>query len=102
LRDTAATHTSQALRSIPQLFDFIGVPTGIPLDLKRSGAGKSRKRNIEDIGVIEKEIFEHSFENGKIIPKQRKYWDVKADGIILVSVRLGNKTPNQSPAADQR
>ncbi len=47
------------------------------------------KRNIEDIGVIEKEIFEHTYENGTLSPKQEKYWDVRADGTMLVSLRFG-------------
>lgn len=47
------------------------------------------KRNIEDIGVIEKEIFEHTYENGKLSPKQGKYWDVRPDGTMLVSLRVG-------------
>jgi hypothetical protein len=47
------------------------------------------KRNIEDIGAIEKEIFEHTYENGTLSPKQEKYWDVRPDGTMLVSLRFG-------------
>lgn len=47
------------------------------------------KRNIEDIGVVEKEIFEHFFDRGKLIPKQPKYWDVDANGTVAVSIRFG-------------
>lgn len=47
------------------------------------------KRNIEDIGAIEKEIFEHTYENGTLTPKQEKYWDVRPDGTMLVSLRFG-------------
>ena len=47
------------------------------------------KRNIEDICTIEKEIFEHTYEHGMISPKQEKYWDVRDDGTILVSLRFG-------------
>jgi glycerol uptake facilitator-like aquaporin len=47
------------------------------------------RRNIEDIVVIEKEIFEHSYENGKINPKQKKYWDISVQGTVLVSLRPG-------------
>jgi len=47
------------------------------------------RRNIEDISAIEKEVFEHSYENGKINPKQGKYWDVTPQGTILVSLRPG-------------
>lgn len=47
------------------------------------------KRNIEDIASIEKEIFEHSYQDGKISPKQEKYWDVTPQGTILVNLRPG-------------
>ncbi len=47
------------------------------------------RRNIEDIAVIEKEIFEHTYANDKLFPKQKKYWDIKPDGTILVSLRFG-------------
>jgi hypothetical protein len=47
------------------------------------------KRNIEDIAVLEKEIFDHTFHEGKLIPKQPKYWDVNANGTTLASIRFG-------------
>lgn len=47
------------------------------------------KRNIEDIAAIEKEIFEHSYQEGKLSPKYEQYWDVKADGTMLVNLRFG-------------
>ncbi len=47
------------------------------------------KRNIEDIVVIEKEIFEHTFEGGRIIFKQERYWDVSPEGKVHVSLRFG-------------
>lgn len=47
------------------------------------------KRNIEDIASIETEIFEHSYLDGKISPKQEKYWDVTPQGTILVNLRPG-------------
>ncbi|MBE0621982.1 MAG: hypothetical protein IH605_15420 [Burkholderiales bacterium] len=47
------------------------------------------RRNIEDVTLVEKEIFEHSYENGKLFPKQRKYWDIRPDGTMLVNLRFG-------------
>lgn len=49
------------------------------------------KRNIEDIAVIEKEIFAHTIgdQPGKLRPTQPKYWDVNADGTVQVSIRFG-------------
>ena len=47
------------------------------------------RRNIEDIATVEKEIFEHAYEDGKIHPKQPKYWDITSEGTIHVSLRSG-------------
>lgn len=47
------------------------------------------KRNIEDIASIEKEIFEHSYQDGKINPRHEKYWDVTPQGTMLVNLRPG-------------
>ena len=47
------------------------------------------RRNIEDIAAIENEIFEHTYANDKLSPKQDKYWDLKPDGTMLVSLRFG-------------
>jgi hypothetical protein len=47
------------------------------------------RRNIENITLIEKEIFEHSYENGKLFPKQPKYWDTRPDGTMLINLRFG-------------
>ena len=47
------------------------------------------KRNIEDLATIEKEIFDHAIENGKLSPKQPKYWDATSNGTFLVNIRFG-------------
>ncbi|OHB55074.1 MAG: hypothetical protein A2173_07910 [Planctomycetes bacterium RBG_13_44_8b] len=46
------------------------------------------KQNIQDIATIEKDIFEVSFENGKLVPKQPKYWDVQKDATVPIFLRL--------------
>jgi uncharacterized protein YutE (UPF0331/DUF86 family) len=46
------------------------------------------KQNIQDIATIEKDIFEVSFDNGKLVPKQPKYWDVQEGGTVPVFLRL--------------
>jgi len=46
------------------------------------------KQNIQDIATIEKGIFEVTFDNGKLLPKQPKYWDVQKDGTVPVFLRL--------------
>lgn len=46
------------------------------------------KQNIQDIATIEKIIFEVSFDNGKLVPKQPKYWDVQEDGTVPAFLRL--------------
>ncbi len=45
------------------------------------------KRNIEDICLIEKELFDCTFADGKLRPKQRKYWDISDDGTMEVLLR---------------
>jgi len=50
---------------------------------------KIAKRNIEDIATVEGEIFAHSFDNGRIVPKNPKYWDPKPDGTVIVALRPG-------------
>jgi len=47
------------------------------------------KRNIEDIAMIEGELFEHSSHEGKLSPKHEQYWNVNTDGTILVNLRPG-------------
>ncbi|MDZ4201383.1 MAG: hypothetical protein U1C96_04455 [Gallionella sp.] len=47
------------------------------------------KRNIEDVAAIENEIFEHSYQDGKMNPKHEQYWDVRPDGTMLVNLRFG-------------
>lgn len=46
------------------------------------------KQNIQDIATIEKDIFEVSFDNGKLVPKQPQYWDVQKDGTVPIFLRL--------------
>jgi uncharacterized protein YutE (UPF0331/DUF86 family) len=51
--------------------------------------GVLAKQNIQDIAIIEKNIFEVSFDNnGRLVPKQPKYWDVQKDGTVPVFLRL--------------
>ncbi len=45
------------------------------------------RRNVMDLAMIERELFEVTFDNGKIVPKQPKYWDLRPDGTITVFLR---------------
>jgi hypothetical protein len=47
------------------------------------------KRNLQDLASIEKEIFGVDYENGKLLPKQPKYWDIQENGTVPVFLRLG-------------
>lgn len=47
------------------------------------------KRNIEDIAAIERELFDHEVNEGRIKPKQPQYWDISAEGTMLVNLRSG-------------
>jgi len=45
------------------------------------------KRNLQDLSVIEKEIFGVDVNNGKLIPHQPKYWDIQKDGTVPAFLR---------------
>ena len=47
------------------------------------------KKNIHNLAVIEREIWDTSFDAGKMIPIQPKYWDFNPDGTITVNLRGG-------------
>jgi hypothetical protein len=46
------------------------------------------KRNISDLAIIEREVFATQFQAGGLDPVQRKYWDLGADGVAQVFLRL--------------
>ncbi|MYB93774.1 hypothetical protein F4054_17005 [Candidatus Poribacteria bacterium] len=50
---------------------------------------KLAKKNIQNLAVIEREIWATNFRNGKMIPIQPKYWDTNPDGTITVNLRGG-------------
>ena len=47
------------------------------------------KKNIHNLAVIEREIWDTNFKEGKMIPIQPKYWDINPDGTITVNLRGG-------------
>ena len=47
------------------------------------------KKNIHNLAVIEREIWDVNFKNGAMIPIQPKYWDINPDGTITVDLRGG-------------
>ena len=47
------------------------------------------KKNIHNLAVIEREIWDTSFDNGKLITIQPQYWDRNPDGTIPVNLRGG-------------
>jgi hypothetical protein len=46
------------------------------------------KKNIQQLGLIEKELFAHEFREGRIVLKQPKYWDLQPDGTVSTNLRL--------------
>jgi hypothetical protein len=46
------------------------------------------KRNLADLGTIEREIFAVRADTGRFIAVQPKYWDLRADGTAEVFLRL--------------
>jgi hypothetical protein len=49
---------------------------------------KLAKQNLKHLATIEREIFGHDIKDGAIIPHQPVYWDIKADGMATVFLRL--------------
>jgi hypothetical protein len=45
------------------------------------------RRNLMDLAVIEREIFGVTFDNGRLVPLQPKYWDLREDGTTSVFLR---------------
>ncbi len=45
------------------------------------------RRNLIDLAVIEREIFAVTFNEGRIVPVRRLYWDLQADGTTSVFLR---------------
>ncbi len=45
------------------------------------------KKNIQNLAVIEHEIWATSFKDGELIPIQPKYWDIKPDGTMPIYLR---------------
>lgn len=46
------------------------------------------KQNLQALAAVEREIFAVNIEQGKLLPKQPKYWDVQKDGTVPVFLRL--------------
>jgi len=46
------------------------------------------KSNVDCLFCIEEEIFGHSFNKGKLVPKNPEYWDIRSDGTTKVSLRF--------------
>jgi hypothetical protein len=47
------------------------------------------KSNLQALAVIEREVFGVDIKDGKLVPKQPKYWNVQKDGTVPVFLRLG-------------
>ena len=45
------------------------------------------KKNIQNLAVIEHEIWATSFKNGELIPIHPKYWDINPDGTMPIHLR---------------
>lgn len=46
------------------------------------------QQNLKHLSIIEKEIFDFKTNNGAIIPRNPKYWDIQKDGTASVFLRL--------------
>lgn len=46
------------------------------------------KRNLQNLAIIEKEIFGVDVKDGGLVPHHPQYWDVRKDGTVPVFLRL--------------
>jgi len=47
------------------------------------------KRNLQNLAIVEGEVFEVEISQGKLIPKHPQYWKILKDGTVSVFLRLG-------------
>lgn len=47
------------------------------------------QKNIQNLTVVEREIWATNFNDGKIVPIQPKYWDINLDGTVPIYLRCG-------------
>jgi hypothetical protein len=47
------------------------------------------KKNIQNLAVVEREVFHVDINEGKLIPKHPEYWDISLDGTVPIYLRLG-------------
>lgn len=50
---------------------------------------KLTRTNLQSLAVVEGEIFGVDIVDGKLRPKQPKYWDIQSDGSVPAFLRLG-------------
>ena len=46
------------------------------------------KRNIQDLAVIERDVFQYEMHNGALVLKNPQYWPIKPDGTVDAYLRL--------------
>ena len=49
---------------------------------------KLAKKNIQNLAIVEREIWATNINEGKLVPIQPKYWDINRDGTVPVYLRL--------------
>ena len=49
---------------------------------------KLAKKNIQNLAIVEREIWETNINDGKLAPIQPKYWDINPDGTMPIYLRL--------------
>ena len=77
--------SKQIMRSFRNDLHHMNPPVGT-IDFKTWA--RLAKKNIQNLAVVEREIFDIDINNGKIVPKQPKYWDIQPDGTVPIYLRL--------------
>ncbi len=48
------------------------------------------RSNLQDLAVVEKEIFGCNVKDGKLVPHHPEYWDIQEDGTVPAFLRLSS------------
>jgi hypothetical protein len=47
------------------------------------------KQNLQDLAVVENDVFGVDIKEGNLVPKKPKHWDIQQDGTVPVFLRMG-------------
>ncbi len=78
--------------------DFYHMNKNIKMDYSKLET--KAKSSVDSLFKIEKEIFDHSHNNGKIVPNNLEYWDISSDGTTRAFLRFSSIGSNKMSETD--